>query len=348
MSDIPSFASDYLEGMHPAILKRLNETNLVQTTGYGLDPFCDSAKEKIRAACECPEAEIYFLVGGTQTNATVITGLLAPYQGVIAAETGHISCHEAGAIEAGGHKVLTVPHTLGKISAEAIEKTVDIYMADESRDHLVMPGMVYLSQPTEYGTLYSLEELTQIHNVCKKNGLRLYVDGARLAYALASEANDVFLPDLARLCDAFYIGGTKCGAMFGEAVVLSSKELIPHFFTMIKQHGALLAKGRLLGLQFETLFTDGLYESIGKDAVRYAGMLQQKLLECGYVLPFNTPTNQTFVVLTDEKKSQLDRLVRTCFWEKPDETHTTVRFATSWATTPVMMDQLFSILAGLA
>ena len=347
MSDKLSFASDYLEGMHPAILKRLSETNLVQTTGYGLDPFCDSAKEKIRAACECPEAEIYFLVGGTQTNATVIDGLLAPYQGVIAAETGHISCHEAGAIEAGGHKVLTVPHTLGKISADSIEKTIHTYIMDESRDHLVMPGMVYLSQPTEYGTLYSLEEMTQIHNVCKKNGLRLYVDGARLAYALASEANDVFLPDLARLCDAFYIGGTKCGAMFGEAVVLSGKDLIPHFFTMIKQHGALLAKGRLLGLQFDVLFTDGLYDTIGKDAVRYAGMLQQKLLDSGYTLPFISPTNQTFVVLDNEKKSRLDRLVQTCTWEKTDETHTTVRFATSWATTPAMMDQLFSILAEL-
>lgn len=345
MSGILSFASDYLEGMHPAILKRLEETNFVQTTGYGLDPFCDAAKDKIRAACNCPEAEIFFLVGGTQTNATVIDGLLAPYQGVIAAETGHISCHEAGAIEAGGHKVLTVPHTLGKISAEAIEKTVHTYMTDESRDHLVMPGMVYLSQPTEYGTLYSLEEMTQIHNVCKKNGLRLYVDGARLAYALASEANDVFLPDLARLCDAFYIGGTKCGAMFGEAVVLSRKNLIPHFFTIIKQHGALLAKGRLLGLQFEVLFTDRLYETIGRDAVRYAGMIQQKLADSGYTLPFISPTNQVFAILDNEKKSRLDHMVHTCFWDKPDAAHTTVRFATSWATTPAMVDQLFSILA---
>lgn len=348
MSDILSFASDYLEGMHPAILKRLEETNFVQTTGYGLDPFCDAAKEKIRIACNCPDAEIFFLVGGTQTNATVIDGLLAPYQGVIAAETGHISCHEAGAIEAGGHKVITVPHMLGKISAEVIDKTVQTYRQDESREHLVMPGMVYLSQPTEYGTLYSLAELTKIHTVCQKNGLRLYVDGARLAYALASEANDVFLPDLARLCDVFYIGGTKCGAMFGEAVVLSRKDLIPHFFTLIKQHGALLAKGRLLGLQFEVLFTDGLYGTIGKDAVRYAGMLQQKLLDSGYTLPFISPTNQIFVVLENEKKSRIDRLVQTCTWEKPDETHTTVRFATSWATTPSMMDQLFSILAGLA
>ena len=196
--------------------------------------------------------------------------------------------------------------------------------------------------------MYSKKELQDLYAVCKEAGLYLFVDGARLGYVLGAPDNDMTPADLAANCDVFYIGGTKCGAMFGEAVVLSSKELIPHFFTMIKQHGALLAKGRLLGLQFETLFTDGLYESIGKDAVRYAGMLQQKLLECGYVLPFNTPTNQTFVVLTDEKKSQLDRLVRTCFWEKPDETHTTVRFATRWATTPVMMDQLFSILAGLA
>lgn len=347
MSDILSFASDYLEGMHPAILKRLTETNLVQTTGYGLDPFCDSAKEKIRAACNCPEAEIYFLVGGTQTNATVIDGLLAPYQGVIAAETGHISCHEAGAIEAGGHKVLTVPHTLGKISAEVIDKTVRTYMTDESRDHLVMPGMVYLSHPTEYGTLYTLEELTAIHDVCQKNRLYLYVDGARLAYSLASEVNDVFLPDLARLCDAFYIGGTKCGAMFGEAVVLTRKNLIPHFFTMIKQHGALLAKGRLLGLQFDTLFTDGLYETVGRDAVRFAGRIQSILLDNGYELPFLSPSNQVFVTLSDEKKAILNQTIQTCFWEKPNEEHTTVRLATSWATTEEMVEKLIAVLVDL-
>ena len=286
-------------------------------------------------------------MGGTQTNATVLDGLLAPYQGVIAAETGHISCHEAGAIEAGGHKVLTVPHTLGKISAEVIDKTVRTYMTDESRDHLVMPGMVYLSQPTEYGTLYTLEELTAIHDVCQKNRLYLYVDGARLAYSLASEVNDVFLPDLARLCDAFYIGGTKCGAMFGEAVVLTRKNLIPHFFTMIKQHGALLAKGRLLGLQFDTLFTDGLYETVGRDAVRFAGRIQSILLDNGYELPFLSPSNQVFVTLSDEKKAILNQTIQTCFWEKPNEEHTTVRLATSWATTEEMVEKLIAVLVDL-
>ena len=223
------FTSDYMEGAHPSILSALLESNLEKTEGYGFDPYCDSAKEKIRAACRCPDAAVYFLVGGTQTNATVIDALLRSYQGVLCAETGHISTHEAGAIEFGGHKVLTLPHQLGKISAEAIAHAIDVYNGDANREHTVMPGMVYLSQPTEYGTLYSLAELTAIHDVCRKHRLPLYIDGARLAYALASPDNDVTLPDLARLCDVFYVGGTKCGALLGEAVVIPDPERIPHF-----------------------------------------------------------------------------------------------------------------------
>ena len=265
-----SFSCDYLEGAHPAILQRLCETNFAQTAGYGTDEYCESAREKIRAACGAPNAEIHFLVGGTQTNATVIDALLRSYEGVIAADTGHISVHEAGAIEFGGHKVLTLPQENGKITASQIRALLDRYEDDANRDHTVMPGMVYLSQPTEYGTLYSKKELAAISALCREKRLPLYIDGARLAYALACPENDVTLRDLAALCDIFYIGGTKCGALLGEAVVIPQPGLIPHFFTIIKQHGALLAKGRLLGIQFDTLFTDGLYERIGADAVRYA------------------------------------------------------------------------------
>lgn len=335
-----SFASDYMEGAHPSIIRRLEETNSIRTPGYGLDKFSESAGEKIRQACNCPEAGIYFLAGGTQTNAAVIDALLRSYQGVIAAESGHISIHEAGAIEFGGHKVLTAHHERGKISGAEIKRIVSTYESDENRDHMVMPGMVYISQPTEYGTLYSLDELTEISRVCRAGGLPLYVDGARLAYALASPANDVTLADLARLCDVFYIGGTKCGALFGEAVVIPRKGIIPHFFTIIKQHGALLAKGRLLGLQFDTLFTDGLYEQIGKSAIDYASIIQGILKQAGYRLYFESPTNQIFVVLHDDVKEALAKNVDMGFWEKYDDSHTVVRLATSWATTEEDVNQL--------
>jgi len=235
------FASDYMEGAHPLIMRRLAETNLEKTPGYGTDEYCAMARGKIRAACGCPDAAVHFFVGGTQTNATVIDGLLKSYQGVIAASTGHISVHEAGAIEFGGHKVLSLRGENGKISSESIDASLRDFHGDGNRDHMVQPGLVYISQPTEYGTLYSLEELAAISGVCRYHEIPLYVDGARLAYALACPGNTVTLPDLARLCDAFYIGGTKCGALFGEAVVIPNPRLIPHFFTIIKQHGALVA-----------------------------------------------------------------------------------------------------------
>ena len=338
------FTSDYMEGAHPSILNALVESNLEKTEGYGFDPYCDSAKEKICAACRCPDAAVYFLVGGTQTNATVIDALLRSYQGVLCAETGHISTHEAGAIEFGGHKVLTLPHELGKISAEAIAHAMDVYNGDANREHTVMPGMVYLSQPTEYGTLYSLAELTAIHAVCREHQLPLYIDGARLAYALASPDNDVTLPDLARLCDVFYIGGTKCGALLGEAVVIPDAGRIPHFFTIIKQHGALLAKGRLLGIQFDRLFTDGLYLRIGDSAVRYAQQLQQALKDKGYPLLFESPTNQIFPILDRAAYDRLSAQVSFGFWAQLDERHTATRFATSWATTQEDVQALIDIL----
>ena len=327
-----SFSCDYMEGAHPAILQRLIETNFAQMPGYGADDYCESAREKIRAACSAPNAEVHFLVGGTQTNATVIDALLRSYQGVVAADTGHISVHEAGAIEFGGHKVLTLPHRNGKISAEQIASLLRVYEEDVNHDHTVMPGMVYLSQPTEYGTLYSREELSAISALCREKQLPLYVDGARLAYALACPENDVTLKDMAELCDIFYIGGTKCGALLGEAVVIPQPGLIPHFFTIIKQHGALLAKGRLLGLQFDTLFTDGLYQRIGEAALRAAEDIRTALRANGYQLCFASPTNQTFCLVDREQMEKLREYVDFSQWEVYDEMHTIIRFATSWAT----------------
>ena len=338
------FASDYQEGAHPSILERLCQTNLKKSAGYGTDEFCESARERIREACACPGAAVHFLVGGTQTNATVIDALLRPYQGVIAASSGHISLHEAGAIEFGGHKVLTVPHTLGKITGKEIRNYCENFWSDENHDHMVMPGLVYLSQPTEYGTLYTLEELSAIREVCDAYEIPLYVDGARLAYALACEKNDVTLPDLARLCDAFYIGGTKCGALFGEAVVLPDPGLIPHFFTMIKQHGALLAKGRLLGVQFDTLFTEDFYSRIGISAIRAADRMRTLFSEAGYQLAFDSPTNQVFVVLENSEMEKLSDRIEFSFWEKYDEDHSVVRFASSWATTEEDIKQLAGML----
>ena len=327
-----SFSCDYMEGAHPVILQRLIETNFAQMPGYGADDYCESAREKIRAACGAPNAEVHFLVGGTQTNATVIDALLRSYQGVVAADTGHISVHEAGAIEFGGHKVLTLPHRNGKISAEQIASLLRVYEEDVNHDHTVMPGMVYLSQPTEYGTLYSREELSAISALCREKHLPLYVDGARLAYALACPENDVTLKDMAELCDIFYIGGTKCGALLGEAVVIPQPGLISHFFTIIKQHGALLAKGRLLGLQFDTLFTDGLYQRIGEAALRAAEDIRTALRANGYQLCFASPTNQTFCLVDREQMEKLREYVDFSQWEVYDEMHTIIRFATSWAT----------------
>ena len=339
-----AFASDYMEGTHPQILKRLVETNMQHFTGYGMDDISESARDKIRAACEAPDAEVYFLVGGTQANATMIDAALRSYQGVIAANTGHISTHESGAIELSGHKVLTLPQNNGKISAEQIRGCIEGYWQDDNHEHTVMPGLVYLSQPTEYGTLYSLEELTQISAVCHANNVALYVDGARLAYALACPENDVTLPDLASLCDAFYIGGTKCSALFGEAVVIPRRGFIPHLFTIIKQHGALLAKGWVAGLQFDTLFTDDLYFKVGRNAIDAANRIRNALMEKGYEFAFETPTNQIFIVLDGEKLAALSEKVEMGFWEKLDDNRTVMRIATSWATQKEDVDKLIECL----
>ena len=344
MNDILSFASDYMEGAHPAILNRLLETNMEKTPGYGFDAYSEAAREKIRNACQAPEADVFFLVGGTQTNAVVIDALLQSFQGVIAARTGHISSHEAGAIESGGHKVLELEHEDGKITAGQIARCVDAWHQDANRDHMVMPGMVYISQPTEYGTIYSLEELEAISSVCRTSDIPLYMDGARLAYALACPANDASLPDIARLCDAFYIGGTKCGALFGEAVVFPRHDTVPHFFTIVKQHGALLAKGRIAGIQFDTLFTDGLYYEIGRNAINAADRIRAALEKKGYRLAFQTPTNQIFVMLDEKQRRDLSDKVEMGFWENTDDGHTIMRIATSWATKSEDAERLISCL----
>ena len=346
--DILYFASDYMEAMHPDILQKLVETNMQKSLGYGDDEFSKLAKEKIRLACNCKDAGVYFFIGGTQTNAVAISALLKSYEGVIAATSGHISVHEAGAIELRGHKVLTLADSEGKLSAEQIKSCVDTFDNDGSKTHMVFPRMVYLSQPTEYGTLYSIEELTKISDICKQNDLLLYVDGARLAYALACEKNTVSLKDLAALCDAFYIGGTKCGAMFGEALVVPNPKLLPNFFTVMKQEGSVLAKGRLLGIQFDTLFTDNLYLKIGKNALVLADKIKTALVDNGYKLYLNSPTNQIFTIIDNSKLESLSQKVCFSLWEKYDDTHTLIRFATDWATKESDVDKLIEIIKNLA
>lgn len=327
-----SFENDYSEGAHEKVLQLLLETNLQQETGYGSDTFTQQAMEKIKEQLDCPEAEIKFLVGGTQTNQIVITALLKNYEGVLAADTGHISTHEAGAIEFCGHKVLTLPHHLGKIEAAQVKDYVENFYADATHEHMVAPGMVYISHPTEYGTLYSLEELTALSAVCRELDLPLYLDGARLGYGLMSEGSDVTMADIADLCDVFYIGGTKIGALCGEALVFTKKNMPKHFVSTIKQHGALLAKGRLLGIQFLALFSDNLYFDISRHAVEMAQLLKDGFIEKGYQTLIDSPTNQQFIILENSKLEVLQEQVRFSVWEKHDDTHTVVRFATSWAT----------------
>lgn len=327
-----SFESDYVEGAHERILQRLIETNLEQLSGYGQDRYCARAKEKIRQACECPGAEIFFMTGGTQTNMITIDALLKSYEGVAAAKTGHVSTHEAGAVEFHGHKVLELPEHQGKICAKELGALLKSFWQDENHEHMVFPGMVYISHPTEYGTLYTREELKELSSVCRNYKIPLYLDGARLGYGLMSRDTDVTLPVIAEYCDVFYIGGTKVGALCGEALVFTKDNMPGHFTAIAKQHGALLAKGRLLGIQFDTLFTDGLYFEISRHAIDMAGILKDGLDKKGYRRYLESPTNQQFVILENEKYQALKKKAAMGFWEKPDPEHTVVRLATSWAT----------------
>jgi threonine aldolase len=338
------FESDYMEGAHPAIMQRLMETNLEPLSGYGVDHYCEGAKEKILSACQCLQGQVFFLVGGTQTNRTVIDTMLAPYEGVLAAQTGHIATHEGGAIEAGGHKVLPLPQYQGKLSASDLARWLDTFYGDANHEHMVFPGMVYISHPTEYGTLYTKQELEALSRLCRARHIPLFLDGARLGYGLASRDTDVTLQDIARLCDVFYIGGTKVGALCGEAVVFTQGNMPPHFVGQAKQHGALLAKGRLLGIQFDTLFTDDLYMTISRHAIDQAMALRDIFRAKGYTLYLDSPTNQQFVVLENSQMERLKSQVAFGFWEALDHDHTVVRFATSWATRPEDVQALEALL----
>ncbi len=338
------FDTDYMRGACPEIIKRICETNLEQTVGYGLDEYTQRAKEAIRQTIGRDDAEIHFLVGGTQTNATVIDGVLGKFEGVLCAETAHINVHEAGAIEASGHKVLTLPTEDGKIKAEDVEKYVRDFNRDEARDHIVAPGMVYISFPTETGSLYTLKELEDLHRVCSNNSLPLYIDGARLGYGLMARGNDVSIKDIARLCDIFYIGGTKVGALFGEAVVVCNNNLLKHFFPLIKQHGALLAKGRLLGLQFETLFTDNLYFKLSNNAIERAMELREAFVAKGYEPYGFSPSNQQFFVMSKEEINALKAKVSFEIWAWEDDNRAVVRFVTDWATSKQEVMQLIDCL----
>lgn len=339
-----SFESDYIAGAHPKVLERLAQTNMEPLSGYGTDRYCESAREKIKSACECPQADVHFLVGGTQTNAIVISAMLKEYEGVIAAKTGHVSLHEAGAIEYTGHKVLEIEQENGKISADCLKAYIETFYGDENHEHMVFPGMVYISHPTEYGTLYNKKELMQLSEICREYEIPLYMDGARLGYGLMSSETDVTLSDIASLCDVFYIGGTKVGALCGEAVVFTKENTPKHFMTMIKQKGALLAKGRVLGVQFDTLFTDGLYFEIAGHAIRMAEKLKDMLRKKGYEFYIESPTNQQFIVIENKKLDELKETVAVSFWEKYDESHTVIRLATSWSTTQEDMEKLEEVL----
>lgn len=341
------FDCDYMRGAHPEILRRLCETNLEQTPGYGSDEYCAAAEAKMLEACGSPEGKVFFLTGGTQTNATVLDAILDRHEGVLCADTAHIAVHEAGAVEASGHKVITLETREAKISPQAVETFCKTFYADETYEHQVAPGAVYISQPTEFGTLYSLEELKEIRKVCDEFGMRLYADGARLGYALASPANDASLKDIASLCDVFYIGGTKVGAMMGEAVVFPHGNAPKHFFSLVKRHGALLAKGRLLGIQFLTLFTDGLYVKIAGNAIDKAIRLRDEFKRLGIRTLIDSPTNQQFFVMSNSVMDRLAEKASFEVWGTRGESETAVRFVSDWATTDEEIDCLVSALESL-
>lgn len=342
-----AFNNDYSHGAHPAVLQALVDTNMEPQPGYGTDAHTERAKQLIREACQTPDADVFFLVGGTQANATVIDMLLAPYEGVVAAETGHVAGHEAGAIEFGGHKVLTIPGYEGKMHAEDLENYIQVFYENESHEHMVFPGAVYVSLSTEYGTLYSKAELAAIHAVCQKREIPLFVDGARLAYALAADECDITLPELAQLCDVFYIGGTKVGALFGEAAVFTKHNMPRYFSTIAKQHGALLAKGRLLGLQFDTLFTDDLYFRISKHAINMAMQIRDAFDARGLQFYLHSPTNLQFLIMENKAVRALQQKIAFHTWGKVDEEHSVARFATSWSTTQEDVDALIDAIKTL-
>ncbi len=341
------FECDYTEGACPEIINRLVETNYMQTPGYGEDEICESARAKIRKACNAEQADVHFLVGGTQANFTVIGSVLRPYQGVLCAETGHINVHETGAVEATGHKVLALPSTTGKITAQQVKAYYDAHWADASHEHIVQPGMVYISHPTENVTLYTKAELTELYQMCQELELPLFLDGARLGYGLMSEVSDMTLADVAANTDAFYIGGTKVGALFGEAVVITNQAMKKDFRYNIKQRGGMLAKGRLLGIQFDELFENDLYLKVAKHADDLAMKLKRAFVEKGYPLFFDSYTNQQFPIMPQEHLDKIREKYAYCLWSKVDDTHSAVRFCTSWATKEESVDALIADIEAL-
>ena len=334
------FECDYGEGAAQPVLDLLQKTNLEQTPGYGMDDYCDQARGLIRKLCDAPDAGVHFFVGATQANFTVVDALLKPWQGVLCADSGHINVHETGAVEATGHKCLALPSVQGKITAQQVRDAYDAHWADASHEHIAQPGMVYISNPTEDGTLYTKEELTDLSATCYDCGLCLFVDGARMAYGLASEANDLNLQDYANLCDVFYLGGTKCGALFGEAVIINNPDLDQDFRYAIKQHGAMLAKGRLLGIQFDALFTDDLYFKISRHAIEMAHQIRDIFVSAGYPLLFDSPTNQQYPIMPDTELAEIGKRFGYEYWERVDADHSGVRFCASWATKQEHVDAL--------
>ena len=339
-----SFESDYIIGAHEKVLEALCATNNEIMSGYGNDAHTQNAKKLIKKACASPESEVFFLTGGTQANAVVISTVLKNFEGVISAKTGHIALHEVGAIEFTGHKVIELDGANGKLQAKTAKKYLETFYGDENNSMMVVPKMIYISHPTEYGTLYSKEELTALRELCDEYGMKLFLDGARLGYGLASRETDVTLSDIARLCHVFYIGGTKVGALCGEAVVFAKGETPERFLSQTKQHGAMLAKGRLTGVQFEALFTDELYFEISKNAIDRAEELKSLFYSRGYEFFLDSPTNQQFIILTNEQMTRIGQKCRFGFWERLDENRCVVRFATSFATTKEDIDALSQII----
>jgi len=341
------FNCDYNEGAYPPILKRMNETNMCQSIGYSEDEYCEEARNIIRGLCGAPDAAVHFLVGGTQANLTVISAALRSHQGVISASTGHISVHETGAIEATGHKVLSVNTDDGLLTAEMVEKVCHDHFVDEAFEHMVQPGMVYISSPSELGTIYTRKALSDLRAVCDKYGLLLYLDGARLGYGMADRANDIDLPFLYKVCDVFYIGGTKQGALMGEAVVIRNEALKKDFRYMIKQRGGMFAKGRLLGIQFLELFRDGAYFKLAEHADRLADDIRKAFADKGYRFLVQSGTNQIFVIVPNDAMEKLNKKYVSSNNGPYDEKHTVLRFCTSWATNPADVQELIEDIKAL-
>ncbi|MCL2593334.1 MAG: aminotransferase class I/II-fold pyridoxal phosphate-dependent enzyme [Defluviitaleaceae bacterium] len=341
------FECDYAEGANPKILENLISTNLEQHVGYSKDSHCENARHLIKQICKNDNIDVHFMVGGTIANLTVISSILAPYQGVISADTGHINTHETGAIEATGHKVLTIPSSNGKLETAKVLEMLETHANDTNAEHCVQPGMVYISHPTECGTTYTKAELTALYEICQKYNIPLFIDGARLGYALVSENNDLSLQDITNLSDVFYIGATKIGALFGEAVVITNDKYKKNFRYMMKQKGGLLAKGRFLGIQFETLFENGengLYFEMANHAVGLAMKIRKACEEKGYKMLFDSKTNQQFPILPKEKIANLHEKFAFYEWLAVDANNSAVRFCTSWATSQEQVDELIKNL----